>query len=82
MDFNLVIANALDKRKLINELDIAIKRYRDTPSPDNEKVIEVLCCFILKKSIVDSLGLERAAEKMEALEKMHKIIMTGKPKEN
>lgn len=82
MDIPLLMANAVPKGKLIDELEIAIKKYRSNPNEQNEKMIMIFCCLLINKDIIETMGFDAVQQKMENIGKIYDAVKNSNPKAN
>lgn len=82
MDISLMIANAMNKRNLIKEIEKAAQQYERMPSDNSDKVLLTFCVLYLRKIACEKYGVELASKKLEDVERVIDLLTNAKPKEN
>lgn len=82
MDIPLFMANAVPKGKLIDELEIAIKKYKSNPNEQNEKMVMVFCSLLMRKEIIETMGFDAVQQKMDNIGKIYDAVRNPDIKAN
>lgn len=78
----LLLASAMPKEKIIEQLEESINKWKDDSSEENWKTLEMTASLVTAKRLTGDKDLQKTSEAIDELNKVEKAMDIITPKDN